>query len=188
MGISLFDSTNYTISKNIFFNNGIVISSFTLSHFVYSIENNTVNGKPLLFYINKDNKILNGIEVGQLILFNCTNFEIKNIKISNTDMGIELLFSNNNKISNCNISNNDNEGIKLFNSNNNTISNCNILNNEEYGILLSNSEFVIISNCNISKNNDIGINLYNSPKSLSEKYDIFTEISVLILKRGIFAT
>ena len=162
-GISLSDSSNCTISNNIFINNGIEISSITLINFVHSLENNTVNGKPLLFYINEDDKIINGIEVGQIILINCKNFEIKNLKIANTDIGIILKFCENNKISDCNISNNGVFGIYLDNSYNNTISNCIILNNGIYGISFYKVGSNKISSCNISNNKGAsGIHLERS--------------------------
>ena len=158
-----FDHSSYnTISNNTFTNDGIVISEFLLSDFIQSIENNTVNGKPLLYHKNENNKILNGIEVGQIILVNCSNFEIKNINISKTSVGIEFAFSENNKISDCIISNNF-RGIMLYNSSYVIISDCNISNNDDEGIELDYySRFNTISGSNISNNDGYGIRLYKS--------------------------
>ena len=162
-GIRLEDSSNCAVSNNIFINNGIAIISKTLSHFVHSIENNTVNGKPLLYYWNKNNKILNGIEVGQIILVNCSNFEIKNINISNAPNGIIFAFCEGNTISNCNISNNDWRGIILQHSNNNTILKCNISNNGN-GISLRYSNDNKVSSCNILNIDWHGIYVWSSSK------------------------
>ena len=168
-GIWLEDSTNNIIHNNSFFNNGILIYGETLSNYIHSIENNIINNMSLFYYKNKQNIILNGIKVGQLILIDCSNFEIQNVNISNIEVGIEIAFCENNKISRCNLSKNkkngillkysnkiiisscnisrNNIGISFFQSNNNIISECNYSNNEENGILFEESSNNTISNC-----------------------------------------
>ena len=161
-GIYLHDSSNNIISNNTLTNDGIVIGGQTLSNFIHSIRNNTINDKPFLFYKNNNNLVLNGIEAGQIILANCSNFEIQNININNTDIGIEFAFCENNKISSCNISSTDFYGFWFYKSSNNIISNCNISNNDRDGIYLTFSSNNTFSNCNISNNDDDGIYLYDS--------------------------
>jgi len=73
------------------------------------------------------------------------------------------IHSNNNSISNNNISSNRGDGIYLYESNNNSISENNISNNGD-GIHLENSNENSISNNNISNNHD-GIELYYSDKN-----------------------
>ncbi len=166
VGIRLDSSSNITISNNTFTNDGITIAG-SLSHFIHRIENNTVNGKSLLYYKNENNVVLDGAGTGQLILVNCSNFEIKNINISDTHIGIEVAYSSNITVSNCNLSNNY-EGIRLEYSSNTTISSCNISNNYD-GIQVYCSTNNTIADCTISSNfNGIGIELkYSSNNTIS---------------------
>ncbi|MEW6069366.1 MAG: right-handed parallel beta-helix repeat-containing protein [Candidatus Thermoplasmatota archaeon] len=136
-GIYLYLSSNNKIIDNIFTNDGIFIGG-NLDDCVQTIENNTVNGKPLYYFLNQDGLILDGIAVGQLILVNCTNFNIKNLAISYTDVGIELLYSSNSALTNCPVYNNFN-GVYLSYSSDNQITNCAVYNNSWYGIWLHSS-------------------------------------------------
>ena len=150
-GILLWDSINNNIYDCNFINDGIIIWGYELSHFIHNIYTNTVNGKPLLYYKNENNIVLDGIEAGQIILANCSNFEIRNMNISHTTIGIEIAYSNNINIYNCNISYNY-YGIYTYYSSNNSIYNCNISYNY-YGIWLDWCSYNnSIYNCNISNN------------------------------------
>ncbi|HEC76387.1 MAG TPA: PKD domain-containing protein [Thermoplasmatales archaeon] len=174
-GIWLYYSSNNTISYCNFINDGIIIlGGETLSHFIHNIYNNTVNEKPLLYYKNENNIVLDGIEAGEIILANCSNFEIRNINISNTDVGIEIAFSSNTSISNCNIYSNNYDGIYLSYSSSNNISNCNIYSNNYDGIYLSYSSSNNISNCNIYSNNYDGIELYYSSSNNISNCNIYS--------------
>ena len=151
-GIWLSYSSNNSIYNCNFINDGIFIEGGELSHYIHNIYNNNVNGKPLLYYKNAQNIILDG-NAGEIILANCSNFEIKNMNISNTDIGIEIAFCNEIKIYNCNITSNNEDGIELWSSSNNSIYNCNISNNDD-GIDAKYSSNNSIYNCNISNNNN----------------------------------
>ena len=158
-GIEMDYSYNNPIYNCNFINDGIYIWGDTLSHFIHNIYNNIINGKPLLYYKNENNVVLDGIEAGQIILVNCSNFEIKNMNISNSSMGIETAYSNKINIYNCNISNNYGYGIELGYSYNNSIYNCNI-NSTVAGIELWHSNNNPIYNCNISNNNNYDYGIY----------------------------
>jgi len=161
-GIEIDSSSNNEIYNCNFINGGVAIWGDKLSHFIHNIYNNTVNGKPLLYYKNEKNVILDGIEAGEIILANCSDFEIKNMNISNSDIAIEITISNNNKIYACNISNNNNEGISLDSSYNNSIYNCDSsynnsiyncsINDNNEGISLDSSYNNSIYNCSINDN------------------------------------
>jgi parallel beta-helix repeat protein len=126
------------------------------------VEDNTVNGKPLVYLEDvSDYKVE---DAGQVILINCNNITIENLDLSNTDIGIALWKTENSKISNNTVCNNDYYGIRLYDSsNNNTITGNNVSNNNEEGIrLYSSSNNNTITGNNVSNNNDEGILLYNS--------------------------
>ncbi|MCD6512324.1 MAG: right-handed parallel beta-helix repeat-containing protein, partial [Thermoplasmata archaeon] len=154
-------SLNNTISNCNFTNDGLLV----LNSGNY-ILNNTVNGKPLLYYVNEENVSINGIEAGEIILVNCSNFGISNINITNTDVGIEIVGGKDNKILSVNLSHNL-YGIILFVTKSVYIENISSYDNyfenflEGYGIAISGSDNVDIYNCNIH-NNNYGVNIGNS--------------------------
>ena len=118
-------STNNSIHNNTFISGGI---SFGYGYFEQSIDTtNTVNGKPLYYFLDEKDMIIDNWEIGQLILVNCTNFSIKNNKISETSFTIIAANSTNNTITNCEF-NHNRGGIIFYNSFNNTIEGNNICN------------------------------------------------------------
>ena len=76
-GIFISGSLNQNINGNRFFNDGMIMSSFSNTHNIST--NNMVNGKPLRFYRNSSNIDLKGVPVGQLIIMNCSDVFIKNV-------------------------------------------------------------------------------------------------------------
>lgn len=152
LGISGVRVTNLTIKNNIFIEDGIGFTSYEndgrpllkTSYFVHTIENNTVNGKPLYYFLNEKDTLIDQWDIGQLLLVNCTNIKIKNVSISNTDWGLVFAFctkcsteectfienslaiwileSNKNIFQFNTISNNYHRGVVIdYNSNGNTI-------------------------------------------------------------------
>jgi len=91
---------------------------------------------------------------------NISKFNITGSGDDVLDAGIEI-YTSNNIISRCNISNNDYCGIRLYDSSNNTISSCNILFNYYDGIWIHDStKYNTISDSNISNNRVDGIRIY----------------------------
>jgi parallel beta-helix repeat protein len=149
------------IANNAFTNEGIFIFGSSLSHYCHNIgKNNLVNGKPIYYFRNQSGLNIDGWEVGQIFLVNCSNFFINKVNTSNTEVGIELAYSTNIVIKNSIFSNND-KGIHLYSCNSNTISNNNIHSNNGRGILMQYSILNTVSNNSIS-NNNYGIYLDHS--------------------------
>jgi len=123
-GIFLWYSNKTMIRRNEFINDGL----FVYDSYSNIVEDNKVNGKPLVYLENESDKIIDN--AGQVILVRCKNITITNAELTNTDVGIELFESDNCLISNNNISKNKRGGIFFGYSNNNRISNNNISNNE----------------------------------------------------------
>jgi parallel beta-helix repeat protein len=164
--ILLQETKNNVIMNNTMSSGGIIIVRSDLrgewdSHI---IENNTVNGKPIRYYKNKYNETVPQ-NTGQLILVGCHNFTMKNLDISNVEIGIQLAYSSQNHIFNCNIhdassngsDSNPSEGINYFWSGYNALENSTI---KKYRIGIANHEgnHNIIIKCSILEC-DCGIEL-----------------------------
>jgi parallel beta-helix repeat protein len=150
-GIFISSSSNNNITCNDFVNDGIFIVGDQLPHYNshHIPTNNVVNGKPLYYHKDCSGLNIDGISVGQLILANCTNINVKNLKINNTDIGIEIAYTSDAKITSNDILNNDYGFYLVFSSNNQIISN-NISTNNEWGTYIKSS-----SNNQIYHNNFI---------------------------------
>lgn len=141
----------------------------------HTIENNTVNGKPLYYFKNRiGGKVPE--DAGQIILANCTGMKIENLSITDTDAGIVLGFSSENTVKNSNISNSD-YGIYLYNSSNNTITGSTVSNNGK-GIYLwkwkSNHNIIYLNNfINNTENADSynPTNIWNSTEKITYAYN-----------------
>jgi len=155
LGISGVRVTNLTLRDNIFIEDGIGFTSYEndgrpelkIKYFTHKIENNTVNGKPLCYFLNEKDKLIDKWEVGQLICVNCTNFKIKDISISKTDWAMVFAFCNKCSTEHCNIFNNS-LAIWTLKSNNNLFQFNNISDNYHRGIVIDYN-----SNKNQIKNN-----------------------------------
>jgi parallel beta-helix repeat protein len=153
-GLGITDSTNNYIVNNSFFNDGITISGWQVSQFNTNTipTNNTVNGKPLYYYVQQNGISIDGITVGQLIIAHCNDVNVKNLRISNTDIGIGVSYGTNIVIANNNVSGCDFEGIGLylFSDNNEIIGNN--LSNNFRGMYYSKASANTIIQNNISGN------------------------------------
>jgi parallel beta-helix repeat protein len=112
-GIRLYySSNNNTITGNVFVNDGL----FVYAAYQNTVEDNTVNGKPLVYLEDVSNYKVE--DAGQVILVNCDNIIVKNLDLDNTSVGVYLW-----KTKNCIISNNkvchNRGGICLYDSSNN---------------------------------------------------------------------
>ena len=123
-GITLDSSSNdNTISGNTLIGGGLYVSD----SYQNSVENNTLNGRPLVYLEDASNLTVD--DAGQVVLLNCKNITIESLNLSQTDYAIQLLGTSNSTISGNNITNNEN-GIWLNTSSDNNISENNITNNE----------------------------------------------------------
>ena len=153
---------NITIINNKFINDSVTFYPYDTNywkrpellkkHFIHTIQDNTVNGKPLLYCLDQNDFEVPS-NVGQLIAINCTNMKVRNATFINSDFMAILVFCSNCLIENSIFRNNDGE-LSLLASNNNTIQFNNISNNF-HGILLD-----YYSENNKIHNNSISNNLY----------------------------
>jgi len=156
-GIYLCCSSNNTLRSNNFTNDGLIV----IDSYHNTMENNTVNGKPLVYFEDTSNQTITN--AGQAILVNCNNITVANLNLSNTYIGVELCGTNNSEIRGNIVSNND-YGIYLSCSSNTTVTN-NTLWNHDYGIYLNSSSNNLIYNNYLNNMNnayDDGTNTWNT--------------------------
>jgi parallel beta-helix repeat protein len=170
IGIELYSSYN-SISGNTFTGDGLVCQYSPLQSHTNSVENNTVNGKPLVYLEDVTDYSVG--DAGQVILVNCDNIRVENLNMPNTSVGVQLLRTNNTLISRNNVTAST-FGISLFCSFNNSISGNNFANNE-YGVeLFYNSSNNLINGNNITTNNSHGIFLKTSANNNSISQNTLT--------------
>ena len=162
-GIYLDSSSDSTITGNVMNSDGIFIGGLFHRQYwnTHTIENNTVNGKPLYYFKNRiGGKVPE--DAGQVILTNCTGIMIENVSITDTDAGIVLGFSSENTIKNNNISSNRRDGIYLRSSSNNTITGNNVSSSSKDGVYLYHSSNNTLAGNTVSSDSRDGIHLYYS--------------------------
>jgi parallel beta-helix repeat protein len=160
-------SDRNVITDNDFFNCGIYA---TTSQYSNTIENNNVNGKPLIYR----NKIYNEkiTCAGQIILLDCINITIENTNISNVYYGIYLKTSKyckivGNTITNSNIFFKESDKNEILD---NEISFINFRTMyQSRGIVLQFSNENIISGNHIFSNQGTGLDFYYSDINIVEK-------------------
>ncbi|UCF12150.1 MAG: right-handed parallel beta-helix repeat-containing protein [Thermoplasmatales archaeon] len=161
-GITISNSSYNTISNNSFFDCGIWMEAFfnldIVTFYPNFVYNNTVNGKPLVYFEDISDEVI--YDAGQVILIKCNNITVKDLELSNTIIGVQLLDSLNCYILGNTFSNTFLGGILLGNSNNNTISG-NTISDNGLGAWLHYSRYNTISG-NSFKNNEINFIIFNS--------------------------
>jgi parallel beta-helix repeat protein len=161
-GIFLSESTNVTISNNKLTYCGLRLEGKIEQLKLTNVENNLVNDKPLVFKKNQNNFIIDDLDIGQIILINCTSFEISNIDIiQDATSAAMILYSSGGLISDCNIKNNK-WGVELENSNNIDINNCDLSSNSWWNCVLDFSSNNTLSDCNLKNSGTWGLGMFSS--------------------------
>ena len=123
---------------------------------VYIFENNTCNGRPLLFLSSVDGIHIPSLE-GGLILFNCTNITISNAGLAPDSNGITLLYCDNITIDSC------------------------VLQGFEETLFFGSTENVSITNCSIGRDNAASSFLFKNCRNLSIRSNsIFSSITISV--------
>lgn len=161
-GIRLTSSSGNCISENIFTNDGLVVSDSSMN----VVENNTVNGKPLVYLENVTDYSVE--DAGQVVLVNCMDITVENLNLSQASIGVQLWQTSGTIVSGNNITDNY-EGILLDYSSGNSVTGNEITNNY-FGVVLYYSSSNSFSGNNVTAN-DYGYGIwlyYSSGNSISE--------------------
>ncbi|MEM1580424.1 MAG: NosD domain-containing protein [Nitrososphaerota archaeon] len=124
-GIFIIDSINNKFLDNILENRGLYITESS-----NKIENNILNGKPLIYLEEASDRVIE--DAGQVILFKCSNITLRNLRIEKAGIAVILWNTNSSRIINGTLSMNE-VGIYLHISSNNNVTG-NILSSNIIGI------------------------------------------------------
>ena len=152
-GIRLDDYSNNMLRNNDFRDNGCNFGVFgsLLPEFIQDIdESNTVNGKPIYYWVNRQDMTV-PLDAGYVALVNCSGITIKNLNLNNNGQGILLAYTTESSIIQNNITNNI-HGIYLCGYSNNTVTGNNITKNALNGIYLYYSQNNIFFHNNFISN------------------------------------
>ncbi|NPA74898.1 MAG: hypothetical protein GXO25_02305, partial [Euryarchaeota archaeon] len=129
--------------------------------------NNTVNSKPVVFYknTNLNNATINN--AGQVILYNVSGANLRNLSIENVPYGIYGEYLNHITVDNVSVSN-DYVGIRIESSENITINGGRFYNSSSYGIQLELSSNSRIINSRVTNISDDGIYIDQSDHTTVE--------------------
>jgi len=136
-GVYIYHSSNNIIRNNTFKNDSICLIGQKSEWTSSTLQNNTVNNLPVLFYKNEKNLEISNQIAGQIILANCSYCEIINNTVSGSDQGIILGHCSNNSVEK-NHASNTVMGIRLQYTENNVVRKNNVSNND-YGLYITHS-------------------------------------------------
>jgi len=139
-GILLSMCFECTCTNNNLNGNGIHIGSTGISSWIHAIANNTVNGKPLGYFVNSEDMVLDGTQYGQIILLNCSYVGIDGGAFP-INAGLQIGFS-----SNCMVTNTESHGIELQSSQYCHIANNFVRDSSHFGFFLQDSMHCILMN------------------------------------------
>ncbi|UCG03084.1 MAG: right-handed parallel beta-helix repeat-containing protein [Candidatus Heimdallarchaeota archaeon] len=121
-GLLFWESGNNRIIDNNFVNDGLGLWGYQYEDFLQvEITNNNVNGKPILYWQDVNDKTVPS-DIGQIILLNCHSIIIKDQNIEYASTGITVAYSSNVLISENTLSDGV-VGILIYNSSSSSIVN-----------------------------------------------------------------
>jgi len=105
--LKLYNSVNFRIRNNIF-DGPLDLNGDKLKYYnTHIIENNTKylkNGPKILYYKNSPDIIISEKNVAEIIVANCSNSIIRDVKIKNSSIPLLIMYSNNTLVYDCSIS------------------------------------------------------------------------------------
>jgi len=155
-GILIWHSSNNILRNNTMTNNtcNFGVWSECFQGFINDVDDsNTVNGKPVYYWISTENAEV-PLDAGCVVLVDCRNIRIENSTLENNFEGVLLVHTHNSTITRNNVTNNE-YGIMLCESSSNNITVNNIA-TDASGIYLDGSDSNTISG-NILRNNEGGL-------------------------------
>jgi parallel beta-helix repeat protein len=166
LGIGLRTYSN----NNIIHDNTLTKCGFSIDSISYpnTFFGNSVNNKSFLYLVNKQDMVIEGDDIGEVVLINCENITVQNLEIKDAAHGVELIHSKGCFVTNNYLWENEESAVSILgNSSKNTISYNYIFSNANgiefaYDLYDENRKSNNISNNDIISNWNRGIWIHNS--------------------------
>lgn len=150
-------SSHVAVVNNTFQESGL----FVYRSYNNTVENNTVNGKPLVYLEGASHVTVS--DAGQVVLVKCTDIRVEGLNLSKASVGVELWMTNMTIIRGNIISGNNRYGVYAYYTHGNYIEGNIITGNGDDGISLYDSRDTVILDNTIAGNGYDGIYLSYSP-------------------------
>ncbi len=148
LGGLLFESSGYNaVSGNRFYGCGLQVQGHPVHNWALEVTNNTVEGRPLGFFHNVTDTILDLSEYGQIIVVESRDLVLRNALIHCTDHGIRLGYCDNVTVTDCEVFDCSRDGIISQYS-----SNCTFFNNLVHRTLRVAIYLFQCSRCSVHEN------------------------------------
>jgi len=157
-GVNLIFGTQNTLRNNVLTDNkqSFFVGAMWLEYYIHDIDpSNTVNGKPIYYWINRFNETV-PLDAACVVIVNSSRITVKNLVLKYTGFGICFAYTKNSLIENVTVAGSVG-GIWLDSSDNNIITENNLTANDGPGICLLWSNYNILSYNIVMNSNASGI-------------------------------
>ena len=190
-GLWLSESLNATVRGNTFDHDGlVVVGSSVPTRSSHSIAvDNLVNGKPIRYFKEESGLVVDGLDIGQLIVVDSTDVSIENVSADHADVGLELAHVQGASIRDSNFSYND-QGIFVTDSSDVVFGHVSVwFTNQTYlpsvpakgsGVHVASSRNVTVSLSDLSRNEGAGFFVDHASKNLTVSDSALINNSVAI--------
>ncbi len=190
-GLWLSESLNATVRGNTFDHDGlVVVGSSVPTRSSHSIAvDNLVNGKPIRYFKEESGLVVDGLDIGQLIVVDSTEVSIENVSADHADVGLELAHVQGASIRDSNFSYND-QGIFVTDSSDVVFGHVSVwFTNQTYlpsvpakgsGVHVASSRNVTVSLSDLSRNEGAGFFVDHASENLTVSDSALINNSVAI--------
>jgi parallel beta-helix repeat protein len=139
-GVYLLSSDGNVLSANTMVNCSLLVYGTSLAEYLNDVDpSNTVQGKPVYYYLHKNNVLLPS-DAGEVVLVDCSGCTVRGLSLSRGTTGVVLAYSSNNSIIGNTVRQQSLTALDLSSgSNNDNTIQGNVLDGNGYGIDIENS-------------------------------------------------
>jgi len=181
MSFIYFEMTkNNIIQNNTFDSGGLLLIGSQDANFIHTIQDNIINNKPIQYIKDSSNLNINNIDIGQLILVNCSDISISNMIFNHSFTGLEIASCSNIIFNNClfeeNLLGSKIDLSENITATNNNFSDCLYASQN----LLSN---IYIENNTIAENED-GVSIHYCTGHIQSNTIAYNNLTAIILEQS----